>query len=152
MCQTDDETIVVISWNENTRTGERMNNHVAISLDNGKTFSAPIDTGIRGQASSILAIGGTKVMSIHAIRRDTDEPGVYAAIADVAGGQWKLISIEKIWAPNTPVIKNTKMAEIFSFLKFGQPSAIKLPDGGFLMCHWTQEDGVYKTIATKFEI
>ena len=47
---------------------------------------------------------------------------------------------------------DSKMAEIFSFLKFGQPSAIKLSDGTFLMCHWVCEDGVYKTIATKFEL
>ena len=84
-------------------------------------------------------------MTIHAIRRDTDEPGIYAAVSDVADGEFKLLSIEKIWEPNTPLIKNTKVAEIFSFLKFGQPSAIKLTDGTFLMCHWTQEDGVYKS-------
>lgn len=152
MCQTDDGTIAVISWNENIRTGERMNNHITLSTDNGKTFSAPIDTGIRGQATSILALGGTKVMTIHAIRRDTDEPGIYAAVSDIADGKFRLISIEKIWAPNTPMIKNTKVAEIFSFLKFGQPSAIKLSDTTFLMCHWTYEDGVYKTLATKFEL
>ena len=152
MCQTDDGTIVVVSWNENSRTGERMNNHVTISRDNGKTFSAPIDTGVHGQATSILALGGSKVMTIHSIRRDTDEPGIYAAVSDVADGKFKLLSIEKIWEPNTPLIKNTKVAEIFSFLKFGQPSAIMLDDGTFLMCHWMQEDGVYKTVATKFEL
>ena len=129
-----------------------MHNHVTVSLDNGKSFSSPIDTGVGGQATSIMAIGGSKVMTIHAIRRDTDEPGIYAAVADLSGGEWRLLSIEKIWAPNTPIVKNIKMAEIFSFLKFGQPSAIKLPDGTFLMCHWTQEDGVYKTLATKFEM
>ena len=110
MCQTDDGTIAVISWNENIRTGERMNNHVAISIDNGKTFSAPIDTGIHGQATSILSLGKSTVMTVHAIRRDTDEPGIYAAIADIAGGKWKLLSVEKIWEPNTPIIKNKKMA------------------------------------------
>ena len=41
-----------------TETGERLNNHITVSTDNGKTFSAPIDTGVRGQASSIIAIGG----------------------------------------------------------------------------------------------
>jgi len=152
MCQTDDGTIAVVSWNENVRTGERMNNHITISTDNGKSFSDPIDTGVHGQATSITALGGTKIMTVHAIRRDTDEPGIYAAVSDLADGKFKLLSIEKLWAPNTPIIKNAKVADIFSFLKFGQPSAIKLPDGTFLMCHWVCEDGVYKTIATKFEL
>ena len=50
------------------------------------------------------------------------------------------------------MIKNNKFAEIFSFLKFGQPSAIKLHDGSFLMAHWSYENGIYKTVATKFEL
>ena len=93
LCQLDNGTIVVISWNENVRTGERMNNHITISTDNGKTFSEPIDTGIRGQASSILSLGGNKILTVHAVRRDTDEPGIYFCVAEIKDG--KFIPIEK---------------------------------------------------------
>ncbi len=151
MCQLDDGTIVVISWNENTQTGERMNNHVTISTDNGKTFSAPVDTGIKGQASSILALGGNKVLTVHAIRRDTDKPGIYFCVAEIKDGKFIQESFECVWQPNLPVVKSEYMAEIFAFMKFGQPSAIKLPDGAILMVHWVCEDGVYKTVATRFE-
>lgn len=152
MCQTQDGTIAVISWNENLRTGERMNNHVTFSFDNGKTFTDPVDTEIRGQASSILALDGSKVMTVHAMRRDTDMPGIYVAVADISGGRWQLISKELVWQPSVPVTKDTKMAEIFSFLKFGQPSAVRLADGSFLMTHWSCENGLYKTLATRFEL
>lgn len=149
MCQLDDGTLVVVSWNENMENGERYNNHVTISTDNGKSFSAPIDTGVRGQATSLLALGGNRVLSLHAVRRDTDAPGIYAAISEVVDGAWHLQSIERVWAPATPIVKDTKMAEIFSFLKFGQPSAIRLPDGNLLMTHWEAKDGVYRTMVTK---
>ena len=148
MCQLDDGTLVVISWNENMETGERHNNHVTISTDNGKSFSAPIDTGVLGQASSLLSLGGNRVLALHAIRRDTDAPGIYADIAEVKDGKWNILSLERIWAPATPVVKDPKMAEIFSFLKFGQPSAIRLADGTLLMTHWEAKDGVYRTLAT----
>jgi len=49
-------------------------------------------------------------------------------------------------------VKNTKVAEIFSFLKFGQPSAIRLADGDILMSHWFCEDGMYKTCATRIKL
>jgi len=152
MCQLEDGTLVVVAWNEDVITGERLHNHIAISTDNGKSFSGPIDTGIQGQSSGIAALDGTKLITLHALRRDTDEPGVYACIADVSSGQWKQLSFEKIWTPNVPMIKNTKMAEIFSFIKFGQPGVVRLADGSIMMTLWICEEGCYKTLAAKYEL
>lgn len=152
LCQLGDGTIVVISWNENTKTGERMNNHVTISTDNGKSFGAPVDTGVRGQASSLLALGGNRFLSIHSMRRDTDKPGILFALGEIRDGKYILHSKELVWTPGTPVTKDGHMAEIFAFLKFGQPGAIKLPDGKILMTHWYAEDGVYKVVANCYEL
>ena len=57
-----------------------------------------------------------------------------------------------IWEPVVPVMKNSKFAEIFSFLKFGQPGAIRLSNGEILMTHWYAQDGEYKTVATKIQL
>jgi hypothetical protein len=129
-----------------------MNNHITISTDNGKSFCKPIDTGIHGQASSIVALGGDKVMTIHAVRRDTREPGIYAALADLSGGKWKLESIERIWAPDTPVTKDMHMADIFAYMKFGQPSGIITDDGKFLLFHWECKNGQYRTLLNAYEL
>ena len=152
MCQLEDGTLVVIGWNEDTVTGERLPNHITFSYDNGKTFTAPVSTGIGGQASSIMALEGTKVLTIHSIRRDSDRPGVYACIADVAGGKWELLEQHILWEPETPIVGDKKAIAIFAFVKFGQPSAIRLPDGDFLMTHWYYQDGLYKTCATRFRL
>lgn len=150
MCQLEDGTLAVIGWNEDTASGKRLNNHVTISRDNGRTFSAPIDTGVHGQAASILAVGGGRVLSLHAVRRDTDAPGIYACLASLSGGGWETLAFERIWAPDAPMSQNLKAAEVFSFLKFGQPGLIRLASGEFLMYHWVCEDGCYKTCATGF--
>lgn len=152
MCQTKNGTIAVISWNENFKTGERMNNHITISTDNGKSFSPPIDTGIHGQASSLIPLDEDRVMSLHAVRRDTDEPGIYCAVADISGGSWKLQSVERIWEPSVPVIKDERMADIFSYLKFGQPSGVITDDGRLLLVHWEYKDGQHRTVLTAYEI
>lgn len=151
MCQLDDGTIVVIGWNEDTRTGERFNNHYTISTDGGRSFSVPMDTGIRGQASSLCKLDGTRLLSIHACRRDTDRPGIYGYVVDLKGGAWKIEEEHLLWAPKTPVIQDKGMAEIFSFLAFGQPSAIRLSDGDLLLCFWYCEQGRYKTVARRFQ-
>ncbi len=151
LAETKNGTLAVISWNENLDTGARMNNHVAISRDNGRTFSAPIDTGIRGQASSIIALDGDRVMTLHAVRRDTDEPGIYAAIADLSDG-WRLESVERIWAPELPVTRDAHMADIFAYLKFGQPGGIVTDDGHLLMYHWECRNGQYRTLLHVYEL
>lgn len=151
VCQLEDGTIMVVAWNEDV-DGNRLHNHVTFSTDNGKTFSAPVDTGIQGQASGIMALDGNRVLTVHALRRDTDAPGIYACIADVSNQQWNPISFERIWAPKELMVKDTKMAEVFSFLKFGQPNVLRLKDGGVLLTFWFCEQGCYKTLAVKYAL
>lgn len=152
LTQLEDGTLVVIGWNEDLVTGQRLPNHLFFSHDNGKTFTGPVSTDIMGQASFVMALEGTKVLTLHAIRRDTDRPGIYACIADVAGDRWQLLEQACVWEPNTPIVKNARAAEIFAFLKFGQPGAIQLADGDILIAHWHCEEGVYKTRATRIRL
>ena len=152
MCQLDDGTIVVIGWNEDTVTGERLPNHYCFSVDNGKSFSPPISTGVRGQTSSVMTLPDQRILALHAVRRDTDRPGVYAYIIDFSDRTWQVEEQLIVWEPPLPVIRDKHMPEIFAFLKFGQPGAIRLADGSVLMSHWICEDGVYKTLATGIEI
>ncbi len=152
MCQLDSGVIVCIGWNEDVVTGERLSNHYTFSTDNGKTFSKPIPTGIKGQASSVCALGGEKFLALHSIRRDTDRPGVYAYIVDFSDKTWKIVDEAMVFEPNTPVLRDKNMAEIFAYLKFGQPSAILLSDGDVLMTHWYCENGEYRVKATRISL
>ena len=149
MCQLDSGTLVCIGWNEDTVSGTLLHNHVTLSHDGGKTWSAPIDTGVGGQASSLCALGGERLLALHAVRKNTDRPGVYGYVVDLSEGTWKVVDEALLWEPTSPLLKNTKMAEIFAFLKFGQPSAIRLSDGDLLMTHWFEEGGQYKTVVTR---
>ena len=152
MCQLESGDIICIGWNEDVSTGERLQNHYTVSYDNGMIWSKPVTTGIQGQASSVCAIGGERLLALHAVRRDTDRPGIYAYIVDFSKGKWDIIEEALIWEPAMPMVKDTKMAEIFSFLKFGQPGAILLSDGDVLMTHWYAQEGQYKTVATRLQL
>ena len=152
MCQLDSGAIVCIGWNENTATGQRLANHYTVSYDNGHTWSKPVSTGIMGQASSVCAIGGEKLLALHAVRRDTDRPGIYAYVVDFSQGTWNMIDHAIVWEPNMPITRDSKMADVFSFLKFGQPGAIRLSDGDILMTHWYADNGACKTAATRIRL
>lgn len=152
MCRLASGALVVIGWNEDLKTGERYNNHYTYSADNGYTWTKPLDTGILGQASSVCAIGGEKLFALHAIRRDTDRPGVYGYVVDVTDGGWKIEDEAVIWEPAAPMKALKNMAGIFSFVKFGQPGAIKLADGDLLMVHWYCEEGQYKVASNRIRL
>ena len=152
VCRLDSGTLVCIGWNEDTVTGQRLTNHFTFSTDGGKHWSAPESTGILGQASSLCALGGEKILAIHAIRRDTDRPGIYGYVVDFSEKKWNITARQLLWEPSTPVSRDPHMAEIFAFLKFGQPSAIRLADGDLLMTHWYAEQGQYKTCATRIRL
>ena len=152
MCQLASGTIVNIGWNEDLKTGARLMNHFTYSTDNGKTFSKPQSTYVLGQASSVCALGEEKLLALHAVRRDTNRPGIYGYVIDFSDKTWKVVDSALIWEPSTPIKKDERMAEIFSFLKFGQPGAILLSDGDVLMSHWYADAGEYKTVATRIKL
>ena len=152
MCKLESGTLVCIGWNENTKTGERYPNHFTFSTDNGKTWSKPQSTGIMGQASSVCALDGERLLSLHSLRRDTDTPGIYGCIVDFSKKTWNIVEEKLLWQPETPIVKNKNSAEIFAYLKFGQPSAIKIDDNALLMTHWCSENEQYKTVVSRIEL
>ena len=153
ICQLQKSGAVVnIAWCEDLITGQAYNNQYTVSHDNGKSFEGPFDTGILGQASSVCAIGGDRLLALHAIRKETDRPGIYAFVVNLENDKWDIEAQSVIWEPKTPIVKDTSMAAIFAYLKFGQPGAIKLKDGIILTTHWAIENGMGKTFVMKLNI
>ena len=152
LCKLTSGTLVNMSWNENVATGERLHNHYSFSTDNGGSFSAPLDTGVQGQASSVMALPNERLLALHSIRRDTDRPGVYAYVVDFSQKTWNVVDEAVLWEPETPLRAAKGLANIFAFVRFGQPSAILLKDGDLLMTHWACEDGQYKTFAARIKL
>lgn len=149
---TDSGKIVDVAWNENLKTGELYNNHISISTDNGKTFGAAIDTGVRGQATGICALGGELVLTLHSMRKHVDRFGVLACIVDVSENSWKPVWSDYIWEPRFAMKKVEGNLGVFNALRFGQPSAIRLKDGTILYTQWLMENEVCRTIWIRFAL
>lgn len=152
LCQLSSGTLVCIGWNEDAATGTRLPNHYTFSVDNGHTWSMPFSTGVLGQASSVCAIGEERLLALHAVRRDTDRPGIYGSIVDFSRKTWDVRDQALLWEPDMPLRKDPNMAEIFAYLKFGQPGAILLRDGSLMMSFWYAQDGQYRTVAARLEL
>ena len=153
LCQLKESgAIVVIGWNENVKTGKNLENHFTNSYDNGLTFSAPMSTGIKGQASGICAIGQDRLFATHAIRRDTSNPGIYGYIVNLSKGKWDIEEEIVLWKPSKLPTKLKGVSETFAYTKFGQPLAENISEDNYLVSFWAAEEGIYKTYSLEVTI
>lgn len=63
---------------------------------------------------------------------------------NLADGKWNIEDQTLVWEPQSPLVKDGNMADIFAYLKFGQPSATVLKNGNILIVFWYCENGQYK--------
>jgi len=141
ICEMRDGRLAAIVWAYDTAAGRHHPNHIAVSHDDGRTWSSPVDTGIWGQASNLIWVGGDRLMTIHAHRGEN--PGIFVRLVDFRGDVWTPLEEMVIYGAGPPAQTKSgqRMAEMFAALKFGQPSLLQLPDGEILATHWTVEEG-----------
>lgn len=147
-----DGRLVAIVWAYDSVAGVHHTNRVVVSHDNGYTWSDPIDTGHGGQASSLTALDGNLLLSIHSHRGQQD-PGVWVRLIDFTGDQWRPLAETAIYGAAAQTRAGQTSSEMFKSLRFGQPSVTKLSTPGeFLAAHWCVEEGQGKIRAHRLRV
>lgn len=141
ICEMQPGRLVVIAWAYDYGRDLHRTNHAVVSHNNGRTWSAPIDTGNWGQASSVYWLAGDRLASIHAHRGP--EYKIFVRLIDFAQDRWRVVEEKSIW--NGPAhgraSEKASMVEMFKALRFGQPSLVRLAGDEFLAVHWSIEEG-----------
>lgn len=152
VCEMDPGHLVVMIWAYHYAGRKNLANQVVVSHDNGYSWSQPIDTGIFGQASNLLWLGGTLLASIHAHRER--EVGIYLRIVDFKNDSWQLIRETMIYGvgARAQTIEGKTMSEMFASLRFGQPSLLRIRDDNVLAYHWAIEDGQGKILQHRLRL
>jgi sialidase-1 len=152
ICEMQPGRLVVILWAYDAVGRKHLPNQITVSHDNGKTWSAPIDTGHMGQSSNLLWLGDDLLLSCHA-HRGTD-PGLYVRVVDFRNDQWRVIEEKVIWG--TSIGQQTREGQtvdrMFASMRFGQPSWVRLSEREFLALHWSIEDGQGKIRAHQLRV
>ncbi len=152
VCRMEDGRLAAIVWAYNPDTGEHHANQLVISRDGGFSWSAPLDTGHMGQASNLLPLGGNRLATIHAHRGA--DPGIYVRIGDLEGGRWRVIFETAIYGAGSRRQTRPGQAapDMFTSLRFGQPSLLRLPGDELLACHWAVEDGQGRIVTHRLRL
>ncbi|KQW79067.1 hypothetical protein ASC89_12240 [Devosia sp. Root413D1] len=133
--------VAVIFWAYDNAAGANLTNHIALSSDGGETFAPAIDTGIRGQASNLLSLGGGKALTIHSHR---EAPvGLIVRRVDLNGGGFKVEEELNLFADAAMGSDSADIKKQFGSLKFGQPSLLRLQNGEIYAACWSFEQSQY---------
>jgi sialidase-1 len=152
ICEMQPGRLAAIVWAYDNTRSEHLPNHVTVSHDDGRTWSAPLSTGHMGQASHLVWLGGDLLFTIHAHRGDA--AGIYVRLVDFSRDEWKVLAEAVIYGAGAPSQTHggQQMAAMFKSLRFGQPSLVALEDGEFLAAHWAIEDGQGKILAHRLRV
>lgn len=151
LCEMQPGRLVALVWAYDYATDRHHPNHVAVSHDGGATWSAPIDTGNPGQASGLLYAGGDRLLTIHAHRGS--ETGIFVRVVDLSGDEWRPVEEFNLFGANlSQTREGMSMREMFSSLRFGQPSLLHLEGDEYLATHWSVEDGQGKIRSHRLRI
>jgi len=149
LCEMQPGRVVALFWMAAPKTGRNLPNHLAVSHDNGATWSAPIDTRVAAQASNLLYLGGDRLLTIHSHREG--QTGLFVRLVDFRGDAWRVLDETDIWnkASARRIASFTSMSQN---LRFGQPSLVPLGGGEFLAAHWAVEDGLGCILAHRLKV
>lgn len=142
--------IVLVIWAYDLKKQRHLANHVVWSDDDGRTWSKPIDTGLRGQASNLFLFKGK--LGVLQARRESPRPGICLSIIDLHDDSVNVIDEAYAWDAAGLANKQGNIETQFAALKFGQPSMVQITDSQYVLFFWNCTDGTYRVQSWGLEI
>jgi hypothetical protein len=137
--QLDDGRLLAMAWAYDAATRNTLPTPYAICSD-GRHFSSPQLTGLRGQTAKLLSLDNRYVVC--AYRRD-DRPGLWGQLARIDGDRWINRAELLLWQGADAARPSQNTSDQLSGLKFGYPSLVRTAPGEVMVVFWCEEGGLH---------
>ena len=136
-----DGRLLCPAWAYDEAAAADLPNQYAVSNDGGKTWAAPMSTGLLGQTPTPFALPDGRILLVY---RRMDETGLWANISHLDGDRWVNEQCAPLWGAGAQGLTTTSdnMAHNFNVLRFGAPCITSLADGTIFVAFWCYEDCV----------
>jgi hypothetical protein len=141
-----DGSVYVMFWVHRGGTHEDTVNHWSISKDQGRTWSKPKETNLRGQLSAPIPLPDNRVAAIYNYRHEPQ--GIHLAVSDDLTNFDSEQEI-KIFDAGAEATLGRPSTDTFMAahvkIAFGRPGGMRLSDGTLLVWYWCTVEGVTQT-------
>jgi len=147
MCATlPDGRIYTLIWTHKYGTSEDLNNHWVLSEDQGRTWTEPSPTNLRGQVCTPSPLADGRVAAIYNFRHEPQ--GIHVALTeDFVNFDTENEAV--VFDAGVEATLGTPDSENFLaehlLIGFGKPGGVLLPDGDLLAYFWCTVAGVTDT-------
>jgi len=141
-----DGRIYTLLWTHKYGTSDDLNNHWVISDDQGRTWSEPRPTNLRGQVCTPIALADGRVAAIYNFRHAPQ--GIRVALTDDLTTYDVEREIVVFDAGSESVLGRPESDNFLAehlLIAFGKPGGILLPDGDLLTYFWCTSGAVTHT-------
>ncbi|MCZ6678612.1 MAG: sialidase family protein, partial [Candidatus Poribacteria bacterium] len=137
-----DGRIYTLLWTHKYGTKEDLSNHWVVSEDQGRTWSVPRPTNLRGQVCTPIPLPDGRVAAIYNFRHEPQ--GIHVALTEdlTTYDVEREVVVFDAGAESTlgKPQSDTFLAEHL-MIAFGKPGGILLPDGDLMTYFWCTVDG-----------
>ena len=147
MCaQLPDGRIYTLIWTHQYGTSDDLNNHWTLSTDQGRTWSEPRPTNLRGQVCTPIPLSDGRVAAIYNFRHEPQSIRV-ALTRDFS--TYDLENEVVVFDAGAEATLGDPQSENFlaehMLIAFGKPGGLLLPDGELMTYFWCTAQGVTHT-------
>jgi sialidase-1 len=135
-----DRRLLSVAWAHELELGKDRPNQFVIGSADASKWNELQSTGILGQTMSCVVLDDGKILTIY---RRMDEPGLWATVSTLDGETWTNQESRPLWRGHEGTSQDPdRIREHFATLKFGAPSAVRLPGGKIFVAFWCVVNGV----------
>lgn len=134
----DSGQLVNMFWTHDPKAGRDVDVHLSWGTPDGRTWTTPIATGLPGQHTQPVSIGGDRLVALYSHRQNP--PGIRAALSEDFGRTWDRSTEIVIYASEAGDEPGSgrprPQSEFWNDMgawQFGHPRGARLPDGVVLV-------------------
>lgn len=148
-----DGRIYTMLWVHQYGTSEDLNNHYAMSEDQGRTWSKPRPTNLRGQVCAPIPLPDGRVAAIYNFRHEPQ--GIHVALTEDLANYDVENEVVAFDAGSEATLGKPERGTFFAEhlrIAFGKPGGVLLPDGDLMTYFWCTVGGVTHTRRVRLRV
>ena len=145
-CILPDGRVCVLLWTHDSVARQDINNHVTLSEDEGRTWSEPRPTNLRGQCCIPAALPDGRVAAVYNYRHEPQ--GVRVALSEDFVNfdtQTEVVVFDAGDDATVSEARSDAALDINLAIGFGRPFGTTLPNGDLYVTFWCTRDGITRT-------